>query len=299
MKNLKIALILLAAVAMFCSCSKDEDAVQDATTVKMTSDVTRLDLRTMEEVVSPLIDLEVTTANEEKITKVTGTVSFYNAEGSADAVSTISFDDFKKDVTYKTQLTFDIAKELMTANGYTKVVVEVIAKAKVEGKGQCTIEFYTSEPEPETTALPTEWSDVIYLARPSMTGYAVVNGVRVDQSENTTIGVAITNTNTGSETKIETTANCEGFVVVANDEFDSVEALAAAYTAGSVETSLMLPFNYHGKAYAEKNFISKIGDDYVLVKYTSGDVYPDGDTQNNGNVYGFKYKKAETTPAAK
>ena len=145
----------------------------------------------------------------------------------------------------------------------------------------------------ESPLLSANWSEINYLTRPSMTSYAQVGSTPVNQSENTTIGVKMVNNQTATQAEAQTTSNCEGFVVVDTDEFASVRDLYVAYTLGTKETSLMLPFDYHAKAYQQKIFISKVDNDYVLVKYISGDVYMSGDTQNNGNVYGFKYKARE------
>ncbi len=287
MKNFKIAMILVAAVAFFCSCGEKTVTVN----VTEKNDVVTYDLSSA---ASLPIELTCTVNADAGIKTIELSRTIMNGET---VVKTDAYELENADFEGKAEFSFPWADTLLKADlaaGYT-VEYKVAAADK---KDNTDSKIYPINVVETATPISANWSEVIYLARPSMTGYAVVNGVRVEQSENTTIGVAITNTNTATETKIETTANCEGFVVVTTDEFDSAEALAEAYAAGTAETSLMLPFTYHGKAYAEKNFISKVGNDYVLVKYTAGDVYPAGDTQNNGNVYGFKYKKAETTPVA-
>jgi len=287
MKNFKIAMILVAAVAFFCSCG------EKTVTVTMTENngVVTYDLASANSLPVSFtcdvkadagikaIELSKTIMNGEEVVK-TEAYEFENPEYEGLADYSFPWND--------TLLKAELAA------GYT-VEYKVAATDKKDTKESYE---YVINVVYSATPLSANWSEIIYLARPSMTGYAQVGNTPVNQSENTTIGVKITNTNTSTETRIETTANCEGFVVVTTDEFDSAEALAEAYAAGTAETFLLLPFDYHSKAYAEKNFIAKVDNAYVLVKYASGDVCPNGWNGIAGNVYGFKYKKAETTPVA-
>jgi hypothetical protein len=288
MKNFKIAMILVAAAAFFCSCGGEK--VFDVTLTEKNNVVT-YDLASANSLPVSII-CTVKADNGSKTLNVTRTIK----NGDAVVGNVVEY-EFEEDPAGKTEHTFEIPDTLFKnelAAGYT-VVYNVAA---VDKKDDTKDGSYEINVVYSATPLSANWSEIIYLARPSMTGYAQVGNTPVNQSENTTIGVKVTNTNTSTETRIETTANCEGFVVVTTDEFDSAEALAEAYAAGTAETFLLLPFDYHSKAYAEKNFIAKVDNAYVLVKYASGDVCPNGWNGIAGNVYGFKYKKAETAPVA-
>lgn len=288
MKNFKIAMILVAAAAFFCSCGGEK--VFDVTLTEKNNVVT-YDLASANSLPVSII-CTVKADNGIKTLNVTRTIK----NGDAVVGNVVEY-EFEEDPAGKTEHTFEIPDTLFKnelAAGYT-VVYNVAA---VDKKDDTKDGSYEINVVYSATPISANWSEVIYLTRPSMTGYAQVGSTRVDQSENTTIGVKMVNNQTSTQAEAQTTSNCEGFVVVSTDEFASAEALAEAYTAGTAVTSLMLDFDYHAKAYAEKNFIAKVGNEYVLVKYTQGDVCPNGWNNVAGNVYGFKYKKAETTPVA-
>lgn len=287
MKNFKIVMILVAAVAFFCSCGEKTVTVN----VTEKNDVVTYDLSSA---ASLPIELTCTVNADAGIKTIELSRTIMNGET---VVKTDAYELENADFEGKAEFSFPWADTLLKADlaaGYT-VEYKVTAADKKDNQDS---KIYPINVVETATPISANWSEVIYLTRPSMTGYAQVGSTRVDQSENTTIGVKMVNNQTSTQAEAQTTSNCEGFVVVSTDEFASAEALAEAYTAGTAVTSLMLDFDYHAKAYAEKNFIAKVGNEYVLVKYTAGDVCPNGWNNIAGNVYGFKYKKAETTPVA-
>ena len=287
MKNFKIVMILVAAVAFFCSCGDKTVTVN----VTEKNDVVTYDLSSA---ASLPIELTCTVNADAGIKTIELSRTIMNGET---VVKTDAYELENADFEGKAEFSFPWADTLLKADlaaGYT-VEYKVTAADKKDNQDS---KIYPINVVETATPISANWSEVIYLTRPSMTGYAQVGSTRVDQSENTTIGVKMVNNQTSTQAEAQTTSNCEGFVVVSTDEFASAEALAEAYTAGTAVTSLMLDFDYHAKAYAEKNFIAKVGNEYVLVKYTAGDVCPNGWNNIAGNVYGFKYKKAETTPVA-
>ncbi len=137
--------------------------------------------------------------------------------------------------------------------------------------------------------LASTYSENIYITQSTTSTYATYNGVRVEDTENTTIGVKY-HTNTDNTIVIQPTANCEGFVEVDNDDFTSYTEIANAYTSGTEEPELELPFDYDSKAYAAKYFIAKVDGAYLLVKYVDGFVNPNAHDGNLGNVIVFQYK---------
>lgn len=140
-----------------------------------------------------------------------------------------------------------------------------------------------------------DWSEKILIAHPSQLGYATYADTRVETASNDVIGVEYKQNNTaGTAAIIVPTANCTGFVVIANDAAHTTsDDLEAAYTAGTAVTQLELGFTYHApKAYAEKNFIAKVGNEYVWVKYVDGHVAPSATSDGySGNTLAFQYKK--------
>lgn len=141
----------------------------------------------------------------------------------------------------------------------------------------------------------SDWSEVVLIAHPSQLDYATYAGTRVETASNDVIGVEYKQNNTaGTAAIIVPTPNCIGFVVIANDAaYTTSDDLEAAYTAGTAVTQLELGFTYHApKAYAEKNFIAKVGNEYVWVKYVDGHVAPSATSDGySGNTLAFQYKK--------
>ena len=141
----------------------------------------------------------------------------------------------------------------------------------------------------ELVDLLSAYSESIFITQSTTSGYATYNGVRVEDTENTTIGVKY-HTNTASTIVIQPTANCQGFVEVANDDFASYTEIVNAYTNGTELDEYELPFDYDSKAYAAKYFIAKVDGAYVLVKYIDGFVNPNAHDGNLGNIIVFRYK---------
>ncbi|MBR5983035.1 MAG: hypothetical protein IK025_04860 [Bacteroidales bacterium] len=293
MKNFKIVMILVAAVAMFCSCSKEGPT---ATFTEKNTTLT-YDLYTADQLLLEF-DGNITAEAGIKTLKVTRTTM-----DSTDAVkgAVIEF-TFEKDPEGETAFPFTIADTLFKAQlekGY-KVVYDVEVADKKDQTLVTPVQYTINiiDNTPATTALQSNWSETIYLTHQNETSWAEINGVRVDQYQNTTIGVKV-GVNTSTDCKFSTTSNCEGFVFVDNTDYTTVEELEAAYTSGTVVTESSVAFDYHAKGFAPKNFISKVDNDYVLVKIVSADNSPNSHDNIAANVLGFQYKKGETPAPAK
>lgn len=137
--------------------------------------------------------------------------------------------------------------------------------------------------------LLSAYSDSIFITQAATSQYATYNGDRVEDTENTTIGVKYFE-NTNNTIVIKPTTNCEGFVEVDNDSFNSYNEIVTAYTDGTELDQIELEFDYDSKAFAEKLFVSKVDGAYVLVKYIDGFVNPTVHDGNLGNVIVFQYK---------
>ena len=286
MKNFKIAMILVAAVAFFCSCGEKTVTVN----VTEKNDVVTYDLSSA---ASLPIELTCTVNADAGIKTIELSRTIMNGET---VVKTEAYELENADFEGKADFSFPWADTLLKADlaaGYT-VEYKVTAADKKDNQDS---KIYPINVVETATPISANWQGPIYLAHPSTSSYASINGTNVRETESTIIGVKVIENNTSNQTKIGVTTNCEGFVVVTED-YASVEELEAAYTAGSAATSIWLDAEFHAKNYAEKKFIAKVDNAYVLVKYTSGDICPNGWNNIAGNVYGFEYKKAETTPAA-
>ncbi|MDD3685400.1 MAG: carboxypeptidase-like regulatory domain-containing protein [Bacteroidales bacterium] len=137
------------------------------------------------------------------------------------------------------------------------------------------------------------WSSDVMI---SLLDNAYYNHIAVPDHENTTIGFSYyTNPVTpANHAQVKKTANCTGWVEVTVDNYTTQAELAAAYEAGTEISEAFLGFDYEAKTFAGKIFISKIGDEYVLVKYIAGLTCPNDHTSttgNKGNVLVFQYKK--------
>lgn len=139
------------------------------------------------------------------------------------------------------------------------------------------------------TDLLSAYSDSIFITQTATSTYATYNGNRVEDTENTTIGVKY-DSNTASTIVIMPTTNCEGFVVVDNANFTSYTEIVNAYADGTVLDQIELEYDYDSKAFAEKYFVSKVDGAYVFVKYIDGFVNPTAHDGNLGNVVVFQYK---------
>lgn len=141
----------------------------------------------------------------------------------------------------------------------------------------------------ELVQLLSTYSENVLITQDVTSGYATYDGVRVEDTENTVIGVKY-HTNTASTIVIKTTTNCEGWVIVDNDDYTSYSEIETAYTSGTPVTETELAFDYDQKPYAAQYFISKVDGEYLLVKYVDGFVNPNAHDGNLGNVIAFQYK---------
>ena len=169
--------------------------------------------------------------------------------------------------------------------------VEYVVKV-TDSYNRSTTVIYTVNIISSSILLTADWSETIYLSKQSQASWSSIDGIPVNQYENTTIGVSV-GTGTSTEINFSTTYNCEGFVIVSNDDYTFVEQLTEAYNAGEVVTSSSVSFDYLAKAFSSKTFISKVDNEYVLVKIVSAVVSPNGANGVSGTVLGFKYKKKQ------
>lgn len=189
-----------------------------------------------------------------------------------------------------------LGTESKTAAPYVFYVEDGTYDYTVEKEGYATVtgQVVVNDAAVEET-VTLDWSEKILIAHPSQLGYATYADTRVETASNDVIGVEYKQNNTaGTAAIIVPTANCTGFVVIANDAaYTTSDDLEAAYTAGTAVTQLELGFTYHApKAYAEKNFIAKVGNEYVWVKYVDGHVAPSATSDGySGNTLAFQYKK--------
>lgn len=113
----------------------------------------------------------------------------------------------------------------------------------------------------------SEWSDDVILTLESQSTWATYNTVRVEEFESAEMGVICSGTDVDIATITKTDA-CEGWVVI--DDISTIlsyDNLATTYAAGTPVTTLDLDVDHYSKTFAEKYFVSKIGDEYVLVHY--------------------------------
>jgi len=322
MKNLKIALILLAAVAMFCSCSKDEDettATANGLSLSVTGDVRELNVATMDD--PTIATIKVTASDETNgLESISGylygickanAVPNENLDGflAEDELyqiidlTSLYFDDFKKkENSYSTEMPYPFTKANVEeyAALFKSLRFSVTVVNRKENKSlmkEWTITLIAEEPEPETTALPTEWNPTkVVLCSQQQSGYGVQYEGIAAVVENETIGVKCDGKNDHKAFNMyaEPTTGASWVFVENIDNLTTNEALIEAYNNGEKVTErTMFPATDEGKGYQEKFFISKNKDgEYVLVDYVAGLM-----RTNGGNVMVFQYKKADVTPA--
>lgn len=144
--------------------------------------------------------------------------------------------------------------------------------------------------EVELIQLLSDWSDNVLLG---LQAYATYQGTTAPGSSNEIIGFEYTTNPTGTTARVEKLSSCDGWVEVDNADHTTMAEIISAYNAGVVITQADLEFDYEAKAFTERFFISKIGNDYKLVKYVAGIVCPADHTSttgNYGNVLVFQYK---------
>lgn len=182
-----------------------------------------------------------------------------------------------------------LGEEVKTAAPYVFFVVDGTYEYTIEKEGFQTItgEVVVDGEDVEknitlSANLLSDWSEDIPLALDGQTGWATYNGTVIGTYKNETIGFAFTYTDEGI-VRVTKTDNASGWVLV-NEELTTTDALVDAYNNGTVISSYDLPYDQH-KAYELRYFVSKVGDDYLLVKYVAG--HRDTTT---GNVVVFQYK---------
>jgi hypothetical protein len=282
MKSLKIAMILVAAVAFFCSCG------EKTVTITMTEANETLTYDLASAATLPL-SLTCTVKADAGIKTIAATRTTYNGE---EAVKTVDF-LFNEGFEGQAEYTFEIADTLMKAElvaGYT-VVYNVSATDKKDNAGA---NEYTITITESANPIAANWSAEIILSNQN---WATYNGTAPSGQENETIGVKYLEKNDHKAYNLYAQPT-EGasWVFVENIEGLTTDvALAEAFNNGEVVTGrTMFPANDNAKAFQEKYFICKNkNNEYVLVDYVAGNM-----SATTGNVMVFKYKKAETAPVA-
>ena len=285
MKNFKIVMILVAAVAFFCSCTeKTVDVTMTEANETLTYDLASA-------ATLPLsFSSTINAAAGIKTIEVSKTV--LNGE---DVVSSKTYDGFESSdyegmAEYTVKFEDTLAKADLVA-GYT-VEYKVAAVDKKDNSGD---KIYTITITETATPLSANWSANIILSNQN---WATYNGAAITGREDEIIGVKYLEKNTRAYNLYAEPTTGASWVFVENiNNLTTDAALAEAFNNGTPVTGrTMFPGNDQGKAYEEKFFISKNKNgEYVLVDYVAGQM-----SSTTGNVMVFKYKKAETpAPAAK
>jgi len=282
MKNLKIAMILVAAVAFFCSCG------EKTVTVDMTCETINYDLSSAATMPVSVIctvkaDAGIKTIEVSKVVK--------NGE---DVVTTTAYEFESSEYEGMAEYTFEIPDTLVKANlaaGYT-VDYSVVAADKKDNQGSKT---HTITITQTATPIAAEWSENIILGNQSWANY---NGVTC-KAKDETIGVEAVGQDGNANYKAKPTTGASWVFVESIENLTSNEALVEAFNNGTPVTGeYEFPTTNLGKShpYSELYFVShNAAGEYVLVDYVAGQ-----NSTTTGNVLVFKYKKAETpAPAAK
>ncbi len=147
MKNFKIAMILVAAVAMFCSCGDPE-----APTVTLNGDVTTFNLASAEQPVVLTVDAKAPKGLENLYGNVWG---YYANDTTPQFISELKIgDDFTVGTdAYNGTINYTLKKE--SVNAYEKVLFQVVAVTKkdVEAAGN----FYVTIEQPAVTEANFTW----------------------------------------------------------------------------------------------------------------------------------------------
>ena len=285
MKNLKIAMILVAAVALFCSCGKELPVV----TMTEANETLTYDLASA---ASLPIAITCTVKADAGIKAIDVTRTIKNGE---EVVKTVAYEFEDAAYAGMAEYTFEIPDTLLKAdlaNGYT-VVYDVNATDK---KDQAGSKNYTINVIETANPIAANWSANIILSNQS---WATYNGAAISGQQDETIGVKYLEKNDHKAYNLyaQPTEGASWVFVESEEGLTTDVALAEAFNNGEAVTGrTMFPANDLAKPYAEKIFISKNKDnEYVLVKYVAGQM-----SATTGNVMVFQYKKAETpAPAAK
>ena len=285
MKNFKIVMILVAAVAFFCSCGEKTVTVN----VTEKNDVVTYDLSSA---ASLPIELTCTVNADAGIKTIELSRTIMNGET---VVKTEAYELENADFEGKADFSFPWADTLLKADlaaGYT-VEYKVTAADKKDNQDS---KIYTINVVETATPISANWSANIILSNQD---WATYNGAAITGREDETIGVKYLEKNDHKAYNLyaEPTTGASWVFVESIENLTSNEALVEAYNNGTPVTSrTMFPANDNAKAFAEKYFICKNkNNEYVLVDYVAGEM-----SATTGNVMVFKYKKAETaTPSAK
>lgn len=296
MKNFKIAMILVAVVALFSSCKKEGPAI----TFAEKDGIATYDLSQAN---SLTLNFEGSVTAEAGIETLKVTQTIKDAEGEVKNEFTISLTE---DPAGKTEyaLNFqDVLKKVDTendytlANGYTVVYdVECVDKKEQTDSKSWTIAITES-----ATPLPTAWNPTkVVLCSQSQSSYGITYEGVAAKVEDETIGVRCLGKNDHKDYNMyaEPTTGASWVFVESIEGLTTNEALVEAFNNGTPVTSrTMFPATDEGKVnFTEKYFISKNKNgEYVLVYYCAGRL-----NTTSGNIMVFQYKKAETaTPSAK
>ena len=289
MKNFKIVMILVAAVAFFCSCT---EKTVDVTLTEANETLT-YDLASAATL--PLsFSSTINAAAGIKTIEVSKTV--LNGE---DVVSSKIYDGFESSdyegmAEYTVKFEDTLAKADLVA-GYT-VEYKVAAVDKKDNSGD---KVYTITITESATSLSAWNPTKVVLCSQSQSSYGITYEGIAATVENETIGVKCLGKNDHKAYNMyaEPTTGASWVFVENIEGLTTDVALVEAFNNGTPVTSrTMFPATDQGKAYEEKYFICKNKNgEYVLVDYVAGLM----NTQT-GNVMVFQYKKAETpAPAAK
>ncbi len=289
MKNFKIVMILVAAVAFFCSCT---EKTVDVTLTEANETLT-YDLASAATL--PLsFSSTINAAAGIKTIEVSKTV--LNGE---DVVSSKIYDGFESSdyegmAEYTVNFKDTLAKADLVA-GYT-VEYKVAAVDKKDNSGD---KIYTITITESATSLSAWNPTKVVLCSQSQSSYGITYEGIAATVENETIGVKCLGKNDHKAYNMyaEPTTGASWVFVENIEGLTTDVALVEAFNNGTPVTSrTMFPATDQGKAYEEKYFICKNKNgEYVLVDYVAGLM----NTQT-GNVMVFQYKKAETpAPAAK
>jgi hypothetical protein len=290
MKNFKIVMILVAAVAFFCSCGEKTVTVN----VTEKNDVVTYDLSSA---ASLPIELTCTVNADAGIKTIELSRTIMNGET---VVKTEAYELENADFEGKADFSFPWADTLLKADlaaGYT-VEYKVTAADKKDNQDS---KIYPINVVETATPLPTAWNPTkVVLCSSNQSSYGITYEGVAAKVEDETIGVKCLGKNDHKDYNMyaEPTTGASWVFVESIEGLTTNEALVEAFNNGTPVTSrTMFPATDEGKVnFTEKYFISKNKNgEYVLVDYCAGRL-----NTTSGNIMVFQYKMAETaTPSAK
>jgi hypothetical protein len=290
MKNFKIAMILVAVVALFSSCKKEGPSI----TFAEKDGIVTFDLS---EASSKTLNFDGSVTAEAGIETLKVTQTILDARDTVVKAFEISLTEDPAGQTEYSLNFSDILKKVDTENGYSlangySVVYDVEC---VDKKEQTDTKSWTVAITETATPLSANWSNPIILSNQS---WATYNGAAC-QEENEVIGVHAIGQDASRNYKARPTTGASWVFVESIENLTSNEALVEAFNNGSPITGeYEFPTDPIDKShpYSQLYFIShNAAGEYVLVDYMAGQ-----NSNTTGNVLVFQYKKAETsTPSAK